>query len=96
MVEKARFGEGASTRSGAGLSAGINLGKGLSGTPGQASKGEDHAELIERLMVESAASLDLIELLVARANRRLALVQRALERRAPHRELLAGHRVALI
>ena len=68
VVEKDRFGEGASTRNGGGLSAGINLGKGISGTPGQASKGEDHAKLIERLMVESAASLDLVETLVAREN----------------------------
>ncbi|MDD9913425.1 MAG: FAD-binding oxidoreductase [Rhodospirillaceae bacterium] len=68
VVEKDRFGEGASTRNGGGLSAGINLGKGISGTPGQAAKGDDHAKLIERLMVESAASLDLVETLVAREN----------------------------
>ncbi len=68
VVEKDRFGEGASTRNGGGLSAGINLGKGISGTPGQAAKGEDHYRLIEQLMVESAASLDLIETLITREN----------------------------
>ena len=48
VLEKDRFGEGASTRNGGGLSAGINLGKGISGTPGQTAKGDDHARLIER------------------------------------------------
>jgi len=68
VLEKDRFGEGASTRNGGGLSAGINLGKGISGTPGQTAKGDDHARLIERLMVESAASLNLVETLVTREN----------------------------
>ena len=68
VLEKDRFGEGASTRNGGGLSAGINLGKGISGTPGQTAKGDDHARLIERLMVESAASLNLVETLVSREN----------------------------
>ena len=68
VLEKDRFGEGASTRNGGGLSAGINLGKGISGTPGQTAKGDDHARLIERLMVESAASRNLVETLITREN----------------------------
>lgn len=66
VVEKDNFGQGASTRNGGGLSAGVNLGKGISGTPGQKAAGADHAKLIEQLMAESAASLDLVEELVTR------------------------------
>ncbi len=66
VVEKDAFGIGASTRNGGGLSAGVNLGKGISGTPGQQAAGAGHAQLIERLMAESAASLELVEILIAR------------------------------
>ena len=38
VVEALAFGEGASSRSGGGVSAGVNIGKGISGGPGQSKK----------------------------------------------------------
>ena len=60
------FGEGASTLSGGGVSAGINLGKGISGTPGQNARGEDHKTLVRSLLRESMAAYEFVGELVAR------------------------------
>ena len=38
VVEALAFGEGASSRSGGGVSAGVNIGKGIAGGPGQSKK----------------------------------------------------------
>jgi glycine/D-amino acid oxidase-like deaminating enzyme len=66
VVEALAFGEGASSRSGGGVSAGINLGKGIAGTPGQERQGEAHKRLVEGLMRESLAAYELVKTLIAR------------------------------
>jgi len=66
VVDALAFGEGASSRSGGGVSAGINLGKGISGAPGQASRPEDHTRLVESLLSESLAAYELVGALIER------------------------------
>jgi len=66
VLEAEQFGIGASSRNGGGVSAGVNLGKGMSGTPGMSKAAADREALLERLTVESKASLELVEELVTR------------------------------
>lgn len=66
VCEAERFGHGASTRNGGGVSAGINLGKGMSGGPGERSNSAAGRALLERLMGESRQAFDLVGELIAR------------------------------
>ncbi len=66
VVDALAFGEGASTRNGGGVSAGINLGKGISGAPGQDARGEDHKMLVNSLLRESMAAFEFVGELVER------------------------------
>ncbi len=66
VVDELAFGEGASTRSGGGVSAGVNIGKGISGGPGQAKHSGAHKKLIESLMSESLAAFEFVKSLVER------------------------------
>jgi len=66
VVDALAFGEGASSRNGGGVSAGINLGKGISGGPGQANRSEDHKKIVESLLGESLAAYEFIQTLVER------------------------------
>jgi len=66
VVDALAFGEGASTRSGGGVSAGVNIGKGIAGGPGQAKHSGAHKQLIERLMSESLAAYEFVHTLVER------------------------------
>lgn len=68
VVDALAFGEGASTRNGGGVSAGINLGKGISGAPGQDARGDDHKTLVNSLLRESLAAYEFVGELVAREN----------------------------
>ena len=66
VCEAELFGHGASTRNGGGVSAGINLGKGMSGGPGEKSNSVEGRTLLEQLMGESRLAFDLVGELVAR------------------------------
>ena len=66
VCEAEQFGFGASTRNGGGVSAGINLGKGISGGPGEQSNNVEGRSLLDRLMWESRLAFDLVGELVAR------------------------------
>ena len=66
VVDALAFGGGASTRSGGGVSAGVNIGKGIAGGPGQAKHSGAHKQLIERLMNESLAAYEFVHTLVER------------------------------
>lgn len=66
VVDALAFGEGASTRSGGGVSAGINLGKGLSGTPGQQQRSDEHQQRVKDLMSESLAAFEFVQTLIER------------------------------
>ena len=66
VVDALAFGEGASTRSGGGVSAGVNIGKGIAGGPGQAKHSGAHKQLIERLMSESLTAYEFVHTLVER------------------------------
>lgn len=66
VVDALAFGEGASTRNGGGVSAGINLGKGISGGPGQEARGEAHKALVKSLLRESLAAYEFVGELVER------------------------------
>lgn len=68
VVDERAFGEGASTRNGGGVSAGINLGKGISGTPGQNARSEDHKALVNSLLLESLAAYEFVGELIEREN----------------------------
>ena len=68
VVDSWKFGEGASTRSGGGVSAGINLGKGISGGPGQNARGDAHKSLVHSLLRESLAAFEFVGELVEREN----------------------------
>ncbi len=68
VVDALAFGEGASTRNGGGVSAGINLGKGISGGPGQAKRSEGHKARVHKLLRESLDAYELIQTLVEREN----------------------------
>ena len=62
VAESGAFGEGASSRNGGAVSASVNLGKGISGTPGQH---HDEAE-VGRFISEGKDILDLLEGLIER------------------------------
>ncbi|MCB1740950.1 MAG: FAD-binding oxidoreductase [Gammaproteobacteria bacterium] len=66
VCEAGLFGDGASSRNGGGVSAGINLGKGMSGGPGEQSNRAEGRSLLERLMGESRQAFDLVGDLVER------------------------------
>lgn len=66
VVDAMDLGEGASSRNGGGVSAGINLGKGMSGGPGQDSRGAAHKKLIQSLIGESMAAYELVGDLIRR------------------------------
>lgn len=66
VVDAMAFGEGASSRSGGGVSAGINLGKGLAGTPGQKNRSEAHQQMVMDLMSESLAAYEFVQTLIER------------------------------
>lgn len=66
VVDALAFGEGASSRSGGGVSAGINLGKGISGAPGQEKRGNDYNKMVEGLLGESLKAYELVQTLVER------------------------------
>jgi len=66
VVDALAFGEGASTRSGGGVSAGVNIGKGIAGGPGQAKQSGARQKLIESLMCESLAAYEFVHTLVER------------------------------
>ena len=68
VVEALAFGEGASSRSGGGVSAGVNIGKGISGGPGQSKKFARDRTLLKSLMVESLSAFELVEKLVKEEN----------------------------
>jgi glycine/D-amino acid oxidase-like deaminating enzyme len=68
VVDALAFGEGASSRSGGGVSAGINLGKGISGTPGQNQRSDDHQETVASLLTESVSAYEFVQTLVEREN----------------------------
>ncbi|MFT5510206.1 MAG: glycine/D-amino acid oxidase-like deaminating enzyme [Hyphomicrobiaceae bacterium] len=66
VVDAMAFGEGASSRSGGGVSAGINIGKGLSGGPGQQTLSDAHQNTIIGLMSESLAAFEFVQTLIER------------------------------
>ncbi len=66
VVDALAFGEGASSRNGGGVSAGINLGKGISGGPGQEKRGDAQKTLLENLLAESLAAYELVQALIER------------------------------
>lgn len=66
VIEALAFGEGASSRSGGGVSAGINLGKGIAGGPGQEKQSDAHRKLIANLSSESLAAYELVKTLIER------------------------------
>ena len=66
VVDALAFGEGASSRNGGGVSAGINLGKGISGGPGQAKRGDAQKAQSEALLGESLAAYQLVQSLIER------------------------------
>ena len=66
VVDALAFGEAASSRNGGAVSAGINLGKGISGGPGQEKRAQDHNNLTDQLLRESLAAYELIQTLVER------------------------------
>ena len=68
VADTLAFGAGASTRNGGGVSAGINLGKGISGGPGQAKRSAEHRATVQALLSESLAAYELIGALIEREN----------------------------
>jgi glycine/D-amino acid oxidase-like deaminating enzyme len=68
VVDALAFGEGASSRNGGCVSSGINLGKGISGSPGQNQRSVDHQKMIENLLAESVSSYEFIQTLIEREN----------------------------
>lgn len=60
VVDAQALGEGASSRSGGGVSAGINIGKGIAGGPGQADNLAASRQLLEELLAESRAAYDFV------------------------------------
>ncbi len=66
VVDAMAFGEGASSRSGGGVSAGINIGKGLSGGPGQQTLSDAQKTTVVDLMTESLAAFEFVQTLIER------------------------------
>ncbi len=63
VVDALAFGEAASSRNGGGVSAGVNIGKGISGGPGQSGRADS---LIEGLLNESLAAFEFVGTLIER------------------------------
>lgn len=63
VVDALAFSEAASSRNGGGVSAGVNIGKGISGGPGQANRSEG---LLNGLPSESAAAFEFVRTLIDR------------------------------
>lgn len=68
VVDALAFGEAASSRNGGGVSAGVNIGKGISGGPGQASRTSGQDTLIESLLKESRDAFEFVGTLIEREN----------------------------
>ena len=68
VADTLAFDAGASTRNGGGVSAGINLGKGISGGPGQTKRSAEHRATVQALSSESLAAYELIGALIEREN----------------------------
>ena len=68
VAEAELFGHGASSRNGGGVSAGVNLGKGIAGGASKSGSAAEIARRIENLMRESRAAFDLVGTLVEREN----------------------------
>jgi glycine/D-amino acid oxidase-like deaminating enzyme len=68
VVDALAFGEGASTRNGGGVRAGINLGKGISGGPGQTKRSAEHRAMVQALLSESLAAYEMVGALIEREN----------------------------
>jgi glycine/D-amino acid oxidase-like deaminating enzyme len=66
VVDALAFGEGASSRNGGGVSAGINIGKGLSGGPGQQTLSDAQKSTVVDLMSESLAAFEFVQTLIER------------------------------
>jgi len=66
VVDALAFGEAASSRNGGGISAGVNIGKGTSGGPGQANREGGQVQLIENLLHESLAAHENVNTLIER------------------------------
>ena len=66
VCESQQFGFGASSRNGGGVSAGTNLGKGISGTPGQKGRSDAGRSMMAALLSESAEALKHLERVLAR------------------------------
>ncbi len=66
VVDAMAFGEGASSRNGGGVSAGINIGKGLSGGPGQQTLSSSEQNTVVGLMRESLDAFEFVKTLIER------------------------------
>lgn len=66
VLDAQAFGEGASSRSGGGISAGTNLGKGIAGGPGQEKLASEQTALLEKLLAESLAAFEFLLHLIER------------------------------
>ena len=66
IVDALALGEAASSRNGGGVSAGVNIGKGISGGPGQANREGGQDRLIESLLHESLAAYENVHTLIER------------------------------
>ena len=66
VVDALAFGEAASSRNGGGVSAGVNIGKGISGGPGQANREAGQDRLIKSLLHESLAAYENVHTLIER------------------------------
>lgn len=66
VVDAMAFGEGASTRNGGCVSAGINIGKGLSGGPGQKGLADNDQGIVAELLAESLAAYEFVQELIER------------------------------
>lgn len=65
-VDAEQFGFGASSRNGGAVSAGVNLGKGLSGAPGQRDCDAGGKAVFARLLAESGQAFDHLERVIER------------------------------
>ena len=66
VAEAELFGHGASSRNGGGVSAGVNLGKGIAGGSSKSGAQSEIAKRLDALMGESRAAFDLVGTLVER------------------------------
>lgn len=66
VAEAAFFGSGASSRNGGGVSAGVNIGKGIAGGSSKSGSEDDIVRRIEGIMRESRNAFEMVGTLVAR------------------------------